>query len=78
MFARTQKVKMAYTSDDFLFELCSVIRDHHVYKSAWSSCIGELFRLMLKMNMMFMLWELLKTPSLATLLGRCQDFHFFL
>ena len=36
---------MAYTSDDFSFELSSVIRGHHVYKSVWSPSIGEVLSL---------------------------------
>ena len=35
---------MAYTSD-FSFELSSVIRGHHVYKSVWSPSIGEVLSL---------------------------------
>ena len=34
---------MVYTADDFACELCSVIREHHVYKSVWSPSIGEIF-----------------------------------
>ena len=35
------KVETAFSADDFTFQLPSVIRGHHIYKSVWTPSIGE-------------------------------------
>ena len=32
---------MAYSAEDFIFQLPSVVRGHHIYKSVWIPSIGE-------------------------------------
>ena len=66
--------EMAYSSDDFTFQLPSVIRGHHPYESVWTPSIGETLALEVDTENMLMLWAC-ATATIEMRQGQTESSH---